>query len=119
MTDFMATFADMLDHELPGNAGEDSYSIMPVLLGEKYDKPLRESTVHHSGAGAFAIRKGDWKIIFGLVEHGERPDDPSNWTKKGYLFNLKEDPYETNDLYDKHPEIVKELNQLLYSYSIL
>jgi len=64
MTDFMATFADLLNIELPETTGKDSYNLMPVLLGESYNKPLRESTVHHSGAGAFSIRQGDWKIIF-------------------------------------------------------
>ena len=118
MTDFMATFAELLAFNLPTNAGEDSYSLLPVLLGKPYEKPLRPSTVHHSGAGAFAIRKGDWKIIFGKVEQGEAPDDPANWTQRGYLFNMKEDPYETNNVYEQHPELVKEFNQLLYNYSI-
>ncbi len=116
MTDFMATFADLLSIELPETTGEDSYNLMPVLLGESYNKPLRESTVHHSSAGAFTIRQGDWKIIFGEVEHGEMPEDPSNWTKRGYLFNLKKDPYETQNIYDQHPEIVAEMNDLLEGY---
>ena len=92
---------------------------MPVLLGEAYDKPLRESTVHHSGGGAYAIRKGDWKIIYGRVRDGEMPADPAEWAKNGYLFNMKEDPYETTNVYEQHPDIVEELNQLLFSYSII
>ena len=102
--------------EAPVVFDEDSYNLMPVLLGQSYNKPLRESTVHHSGAGAFAIRQGDWKIIFGEVEHGEMPEDPSNWTKRGYLFNLKKDPYETQNVYDQHNEIVAEMNDLLERY---
>jgi len=116
MTDFMATFSDMLKESLPANAGEDSYSLLPVILQKPYDKPLRESTVHHSGAGAFAIRKGDWKLIFGEVEHGEMPGDPATWFEKGSLFNLKEDPYETHNLYGEYPGVVEEMNQLLRSY---
>ncbi|MDE0422648.1 MAG: sulfatase-like hydrolase/transferase [Gammaproteobacteria bacterium] len=37
-----------------------------------------------------AIRKGDWKLIFDMQEHGQ-------------LYNLAEDPVELNDLFD-HPE---------------
>lgn len=116
MTDFMATFSDMLGESLPVNAGEDSYSLLPVLLQKPYDKPLRESTVHHSGAGAFAIRRGDWKQIFGEVEHGEMPGDPASWEETGSLFNMKDDPYETQNLYEDKPEVVKEMNELLRSY---
>jgi len=112
MTDFMMTFADLLDIELPENVGEDSFTLMPLLLQKSYEKPIRPFTVHHSGAGAFALRKGDWKLIFGKVENGEFPDDPQYWMKRGYLFNLKEDPYETSNVYDQFPEIVKELSRL-------
>lgn len=119
MTDFMATFANILGVELPINAGEDSYNFSSVLLGRDYQSPLRPATVHHSGAGAFAIRKGDWKIIYGELDHGESPDNPENWTKRGYLFNLREDPYETNNIYGQKPGLVAEMNQLLYDFGIL
>ena len=56
--DFMATVAALFG-TVPPNAGEDSYSLLPVLLREKLDRPVREATVHHSGSGKFAIRKGD------------------------------------------------------------
>jgi len=116
MTDFMSTFAELLGVVLPENAGEDSYSLLPVMLQKPYDKPFRESTVHHSGAGAFAIRKGDWKMIFGEVEHGEMPGDPATWEDSGSLFNMREDPYETENLRDEYPEVVEEMNALLKSY---
>jgi arylsulfatase A len=90
---------------------------IPIKCKEKMiHKNFRKSTVHHSGPGAFAIRKGDWKIIFGKVEHGEMPEDPANWKKRGYLFNLQEDPYETKDVYKDHPDIVAEMNALLDRY---
>jgi arylsulfatase A len=82
MTDFMATFASILDVTLPEGMAEDSYDMSPLLFGKEITQPIRKSTVHHSGAGAFAIRKGDWKIIFGKVDHGEIPEDPSKWKKR-------------------------------------
>ncbi len=116
MTDFIATFSALFDEPLPDLAGEDSYNLLPVMLQQPYDKPLRESTVHHSGAGAFAIRKGDWKMIFGEVRYGEIPGDPATREETGSLYNLKEDPCEVNNLYEKFPEIVKEMNELLGTY---
>jgi len=116
MTDFMATFSALLNVPLSESAGEDSYNILPVLLQQEYKSPLRKSTVHHSGGGAFAIRKGDWKMIYGDLEHGEMPGDQASWEETGYLFNLKEDLSETNNLYSEYPEIVKEMNVLLREY---
>ncbi len=57
--DLMATLAAKLDVKLPADAGVDSVNILPALLGEKRNAPLREATVHHSGQGKFAIRRGD------------------------------------------------------------
>src|SRR5690606_31401438 len=54
--DFMATVAAILGERLDPAAGPDSVSILPVLRGERYAKPLREATVHHTGTGRFGIR---------------------------------------------------------------
>lgn len=59
----MATVAAQLGAKLPDSAGEDSYNLLPVLLGKDLTQPLREATVHHSGSGKFAIRQGDWVFI--------------------------------------------------------
>jgi len=43
------------------DAGVDSVSILPALLGRD-EKPLREALVHHSINGSFAVRQGNWKL---------------------------------------------------------
>ncbi len=55
-TDMMATFAAVVDVALPAGAGEDSYNMLPVLLGEQFDSPIREATIHKQSASA--IRAG-------------------------------------------------------------
>jgi len=60
----MATLAALLDIKLPADAGVDSVNILPALLGENRNAPLREATVHHSAQGKFAIRRGDWVLIY-------------------------------------------------------
>lgn len=62
-TDLLATVADITRYALPANAGEDSVSILPLLDGS-YQSAVREATVHHSAKGAFAIRRGKWKLCF-------------------------------------------------------
>ena len=69
LVDLMGTLAEIVDYRLPGNAGEDTYSLLPALLGKK-GKPIREAVVHHSNLGVFGIRQGDWKLELGLGSGG-------------------------------------------------
>ncbi len=120
LTDLMATAADIVDYQLPDNAGEDSVSILPALLSMKYKKPLREATVHHSLNGSFSIRKGNWKLELCPGSGGwsyPTPNSPQAKTLPPVqLYNLKKDIDETTNVQHKHPEKVKELTDLLQSY---
>ena len=60
LTDVFATCAEITGMRLPANAGEDSFSFLPVLLGR--GPSARDSVVHHTISGAFAIRQGPWKL---------------------------------------------------------
>jgi arylsulfatase A len=115
LTDLMATCAAIVGTELPKDAGQDSYNILPALLGKKLDKPIREAIVHHSGAGVFAIRQGEWKLILESKGAGYH-DGPPKRGSPGQLYNLADDPYEKNDLWEKHPKKVKRLTKLLDKY---
>ena len=44
---------------------EDSFDVLPAILGTSSGKPLRTSMIVHSPNGNYAIRKGDWKYIEG------------------------------------------------------
>lgn len=114
-TDLLATCCDILGAKLPENAGEDSVSLLPVLLGQP--GPRHEAVVHHSAMGAFAIRKGPWKLALWSGGGAWRADagDLSR-TSALQLYNLADDASETTNLYESHPEIVKELTALLEQY---
>ncbi|GAJ20287.1 unnamed protein product, partial [marine sediment metagenome] len=58
LTDLLGTCAAIVGAKLPDNAGEDSYNILPALLGQNLNKPVREAIVHHSGSSIFSIRRG-------------------------------------------------------------
>jgi arylsulfatase A-like enzyme len=115
--DLMATCAAILGCELPLNAGEDSYNILPVLTGRKLTKPIREATVHHSINGMFAIRQGKWKLIMGRGSGGwsgrGRPDDPPI-----QLYDMSMDASERKNLCNEYPEIVEGLTKLLQKYKV-
>lgn len=119
LTDFIATIADIVDYDLADNTAEDSVSNLPIWLKEEYNKPLREAIVFHSFDGSFSLRKGDWKLELCPGSGGWSYPSKKN-ELEGLpviqLYNLKDDIREENNIYDKHPEIVRELKQLLIKY---
>lgn len=124
--DFIRTAAEILGETLPEDAAADSHNILPSLLGEKTEKPVREATVHHSGSGRFAIRKGEWVLIAHITGDDNRRAGEPEWLKKqrgytahdqpGELYHLSEDLIEKDNLYAQKPEIVAELRALLEKY---
>lgn len=88
--------------ELPGVAAGER------AIPQTHDQPVRR--------GFLSIRDGDWKYIAGLGSGGFTKPNKNKGTKngpKGQLFNLREDPSETTDLYSEKPALVKRLNALL------
>lgn len=120
LSDMLATCADILDEKLADNAGEDSVSNLPVWLGEQYEKPLRDATVHHSINGSFSIRQGNWKLEFCPGSGGWSSPQPDSDEVKGLpaiqLYDLNADIGERDNLQDKHPEIVNHLSELMTQY---
>jgi len=121
LTDFYATFAAINDYSLLDSEGEDSYNLLPALLSEKEIAPIREATVHHSIDGQFTIRKGNWKLLFSASSGGWSFPTPNN--KKALeglpsmqLYDMNTDPRETKNVVKEHPEIVKELKDLILRY---
>ncbi|HAU58929.1 MAG TPA: arylsulfatase, partial [Opitutae bacterium] len=103
----------------------DSYDLLPVFKGEKYNKPLRVATVQNTSPKKFALRQADWVLIdaptgaarkekstylnhFGLVPYGQGHE--------GLLFNLKKDPRQSENLYNKYPDRVQKMKALLQEY---
>jgi len=108
LTDFFATAAEIAGAELPANAAEDSFSILPLLEGRDWAKPLAP-VVHHSIAGMFAIRDGKWKLVFGNGSGGREKPKGKPFGKPYRLFDMTKDISERTDVLDQHPDLVKRL----------
>ncbi|MDB2385342.1 arylsulfatase [Polaribacter sp.] len=114
-TDYLATIASIIDAKIPDNAGEDSYNVFP-LIDKNSEKKYQSdrAVIHHSFTGHLSIREGDWKLNmfrgsggslepkFVEVKEGDAPYE---------LYNIKNDPSETTNLYFENPEIVKRLKE--------
>ena len=128
LTDIMATCAVITGATLPRNAAEDSFNILPVLLGTQGREPLREFTLHQTMSLSLAIRNGNWKFLDHKGSGGNNYNRSGEWGMKqfalpekapdapGQLYNLKDDPGETTNLYFKHPEVVKALKEQLEKF---
>ncbi|MGM0375299.1 MAG: sulfatase family protein [Bacteroidota bacterium] len=115
LTDFFATFSDLIGKEPSKDMGEDSFSFWQVLNGESR-APIRQSMVHHSAGDFYSIRSDDWKYIEGLGSGGfSHPTQlsPEENSPKGQLYNLEEDPLESQNLFLKYPGKVSELSSSL------
>jgi arylsulfatase A-like enzyme len=102
LNDLLATAAEIVGQKVPDGAGEDSVSLLPLLLGTAKG-PVREATVHQSMGGDLAIRQGPWKLIF--FKKGNRE-----------LYNLKDDLSETKNVLAENPEVVERLAKLMQQY---
>lgn len=119
-TDLLATCADIVDVELADDEGEDSFSFLPLLTDSKTEEYKREATVHHSINGSFAIRKGNWKMIFCPGSGGWSAPKPNSKKiadlPKFQLYDLNKDPKEEHNLYGQFHEIESDLTRLMVSY---
>jgi arylsulfatase A-like enzyme len=118
-SDFLATCADLLGAKLPANAGEDSVSILPALLGTDR-APLHEAVVHHSIQGMFSIRQGAWKLALCPGSGGWAAPKDAEARQSGLpevqLYDLTADPAETKNVHAENPAVVARLRSLLERY---
>jgi arylsulfatase A-like enzyme len=118
LADLMATVAAITGLPLPAHSAEDSFNLLPALLG-KNTSPIRDSVILHSIDGMFSIRQGNWKLEEGLGSGGFSPPrkvEPAPGGPTGQLYDLSADPGELHNLYQARPEIVDRLATLLDRY---
>lgn len=93
-TDLLASFAGLLDVELPAYQAGDSRNALDALLG-KSDKGA--DFIVQTSFNKTAIRAGSWKYIA----------DPTQ------LYDLSKDPAEQHNRIDDEPSVAAELKTLL------
>jgi len=117
-TDLLATLATITEYpRKAATEGPDSYDFSGVLRGNQpTNKPVRPHLAMRSGSKFMTVRVGDWKLIDAQGSGGfskPRRRDPKPGEPSGQLYNLKTDPSESTNVYDKHPNIVQRLQATL------
>lgn len=101
--DVMATLSDVCDAKAPKN---DGISFLPTLINKKQKthKFLYWEFPQAAFGGQQAVRMGDWKGIRKNILKGNMNIE---------LFNLKNDITEQNNVADKYPEIVAQMEAIM------
>jgi len=99
--DVFPTTAAVAKASVPVSYKLDGTNLIPYLKGDNKQDPHEYVCWRKETANGWwkVIRKGDWKL--------------SLWNRPPELYNLAEDIGESENMADKHPEIVNELTTLL------
>ena len=108
LTDLFATFADIVGVTKRDGEAEDSFSLLKLLKSDSDERGA--PVIHHSSAGMFAIREGQWKLILGNGSGGRQAPKGQAFQKPYQLFDLKSDVAESRDLAAQFPEVVERLS---------
>ena len=104
--DFLHSFAQFLDLDLPQGAAPDSRNTLDAFLGNSEDGLL---FMLEEAANALAIREGDWKYIeFHSSKYKPNPPQPA-------LYNLETDISEANNVIAEYPKIAQSLRKQLHT----
>jgi arylsulfatase A-like enzyme len=106
LVDLLATAAEVVGSERPASA-QDSHSLLPLMLGEPNGQ--RPPVIHHSANGMFAIRDGKWKLVLGNGSGGRESPRGRPFDRPYQLFDLTQDPAETQNCIADHPEVARRL----------
>ncbi|WP_207301705.1 arylsulfatase [Alteromonas sp. KUL49] len=102
--DFMATAAQIAGVSAP--EGLDSISFLPTLEGQTEHQKLHEMLYFefYEMGGIQAVRYGDYKAIRSPFHTGDLA-----------LYNVVDDPKESQDISDAYPDIVEHIEQFMAS----
>lgn len=97
--DIFATAAAASGAAIPGDRTMDGVDLLPFLTGARSERPHR--TLYWRSGGYSTVLADDWKL------------QTSELPRKDWLFNLKDDPTEMNNLAATRADKVAELKALI------
>ncbi len=106
--DFMPTACDLAGIQTPPSS--DGLSYLYTLLDDTINQPKHDYLYweFYAGLPRQAVRKGNWKVVrLGKGEPDQRAIE---------LYDLSTDKSEKNNVASEHPELVKELTDVMDQY---
>lgn len=106
LVDVFPTVVELLEGEAPAPSemAPDGVSFCESLLGENATRDRQKPMITTDARGNFALRRGPWKYI-----EGDRNDN----NRGRALYNLVNDPTESQNILATEPDMAAELHQEL------
>ncbi|TQO38668.1 arylsulfatase A-like enzyme [Arenibacter algicola] len=140
--DMLATFMEVTGQNPNSLRNTDSKNILPALLGNPEIPVRNELLLAASKPTHLSLRKGKWMYIPAKGSGGFNGSKPQHHAWGGapavafvggtnsdiengqikedapsaQLYNLEEDKYQTTNVYNQYPEVVKEMGAALETY---
>ncbi len=119
--DWMPTFSHITGSKLSTNK-IDGKNIWPLLTQKENKSPHEELYFYYRQNELHAVRSGDWKLYFPRSyrtlngKPGGKDGVPvkyeNNIVRSNELYNLKDDPSETTNVYSEYVEKAKQLEKM-------
>jgi arylsulfatase A-like enzyme len=103
--DLFATFLSAANITPNKELDLDGVNLLPFIRGENKEAPHNILYWRVAGGEEYAIRKGDFKLV------------KSAYKNKTFLFNLKVDEMEINDISSENPELFAEMGKLYQEWN--
>lgn len=122
--DLLPTYCELAGIPLPENHQLDGISLVPLLNNSEWQRSEPLFIFFYRVSPAALLRKGDWVILADLDQ--PLPTTTTHWLSAPdlplikstslahfQLYNLKNDPYQKQDLAESQPQKLEELKTLL------
>ncbi len=109
--DLLPTFAALAGASLPVDRTIDGKNIWPLMSGKPNAKSPHEAFYYYQIDQLQAVRSGKWKLHLPLKEKKKNWGEP-DLDVPLQLYDLEADIAESNNLADRHPEVVERLLKL-------
>jgi arylsulfatase A-like enzyme len=124
LTDMAASIAHIIHATLPKNNAEDSFDVTRAFFETTQGVAVHNPLILQAADATYCIRVGNWKFI----ERANVPAYDSSRTKltiaaaklkqqigpqNDELYNLKDDPYETNNVIAQNQSVARDLKLML------
>ena len=113
--DLLPTLAAITKQELSSSEARDGLNQLALFMEDDAVSARKELILQPHKRSHTSLRKGDWIYIPGAGDGGWMPAKPGDKTPQ--LYNLKTDPYQSDNLIFANPEqaslMAKRLEEML------
>ena len=108
--DWFPTILDLCGLDAEG-IDVDGKTLVPVIMK---DKKSPHEILHYEFLDQWAVRWGDWKLIFNAKD--VHPNDNTQILNGYYLTNLKKDRTESENLIEQYPDVFQKMLKIREDY---